>query len=336
MGAATPSLLPGPAPRALSVVLALAALYVIWGSTYLGIRFALEGGWPPLLMAGTRFLIAGGLLYAFLRARGVPAPTRAQWRDLAIMGTLLLGLGNGMVCIAQQTVSSGLAAVAVASCPLWIGLFAALRGERPTRIETAGLAIGFVGVFWLNAGSSLTASPLGLIALLVAPLAWAFGSVWSRSRALPSPFMTAAAQMLCGGVLMLAAGGLLGERITAPPTVQGTLALAYLAVFGSIVAFSAYAWLLQNVRATLAGSYAYVNPLIAVVLGAWLAGERFGANDLGAMAVILAGVVAITLASARRRRRHGRDLAAQPVVAAGLAVAAEQAPAAPDREAAGR
>ena len=335
MGAASSSLSPGRAePRALPVVLALAALYLIWGSTYLGIRFALEGGWPPLLMAGTRFLLAGAVLYAFLRLRGVPAPTRAQWRDLAIMGTLLLGLGNGMVCIAQQTVSSGLAAVAVASCPLWIGLFAALRGERPTRIEGAGLAIGFVGVLWLNAGSSLTASPLGLVALLVAPLAWAFGSVWSRSRRLPSPFMTAAAQMLCGGVLMLAAGWLLGERVQPRPTTQGTLALAYLAVFGSIVAFSAYAWLLQNVRATLAGSYAYVNPLIAVVLGAWLAGERFGANDLGAMSVILAGVVAITLASARRRRGHGRQVLAQPVVAAGLAVAAEPPPAT-DREGAG-
>lgn len=309
----------------MAVVLALGAVYLVWGSTYLGIRFALEGGYPPLLMAGMRFVAAGALLYAVLRLRGMPAPTRAQWRDLAIMGTLLLGLGNGMVCIAQQTVSSGLAAVAVASCPLWMGLFAALRGERPTRIELIGLAVGFAGVLWLNAGSSLTASPQGLIALLVAPLAWAFGSVWSRSRALPSPFMTAAGQMLCGGVLMVAAGWLLGERFTEAPTLRGTLSVAYLTVFGSILAFSAYAWLLQNVRASLASSYAYVNPLIAVALGAWLAGERFSAHDLGAMAVILAGVVAITLASARRRMRSARPAAAAtPVVAAGLAVAAEQ------------
>ncbi|GGJ98038.1 drug/metabolite exporter YedA [Luteimonas terricola] len=324
MGAASPVLSAARTPPgALAVALALGALYLVWGSTYLGIRFALEGGYPPLLMAGMRFLAAGGLLYAVLRARRVPAPSRAQWRDLAVMGTLLLGLGNGMVCIAQQTVSSGLAAVAVASCPLWMGLFAALRGERPTRIELGGLVIGFAGVIWLNAGSALTASPQGLIALLIAPLAWAFGSIWSRSRALPQPFMTAAAQMLCGGVLMLVAGWLFGERITAMPTLRGTLSLGYLAVFGSILAFSAYAWLLQNVRATLAGSYAYVNPLIAVLLGAWLAGERFGVNDLGAMAVILAGVVAITVSAGRRRRSARQMAAATPVVAAGLAVAAE-------------
>lgn len=302
MGAASPSPVSRPAPAALAVVLALGAVYLVWGSTYLGIRVALEGGWPPFLMAGLRFIAAGGLMYAVLRLRGVPAPTPGQWRDLAIMGLLLLGLGNGMVCVAQQTVSSGLAAVAVASCPLWIGLFAAFRGERATRLEVVGLAIGFAGVAWLNAGSSLTASPVGLVALLVAPLAWAFGSVWSRGRALPSPFMAAAGQMLCGGVLLVAGGWLLGERVEAMPSARGWLAVAYLAVFGSIVAFSAYAWLLQNVRASLLGSYAYVNPVIAVLLGTLLAGERFSAHDLGAMAVILAGVVAITVASARRRR----------------------------------
>ena len=154
-------------------------------------------------MAGMRFIVAGGLMYAALRLRGVPAPTRNQWKTLLAMGVLLLGLGNGMVCIAEQSVSSGLAAVAVASAPIWIALFAAIRGDRPSRIEWAGLAVGFAGVLWLNAGSSLTATPTGLIALLIAPLAWAFGSVWSRGRDLPSPFMAAAAQMLAGGVVIL-------------------------------------------------------------------------------------------------------------------------------------
>lgn len=283
----------------LAVLLALALVYVIWGSTYLGIKFALEGGYPPLLMAGIRFAIAGSVLYAFLRWRGVPAPTRAQWRNVAFMGVLLLGLGNGLVCIAEQTVSSGLAAVAVASAPLWIGLFSAMRGQRPRQLEWLGLGIGFVGVLWLNAGSSLTAEPTGLIALLIAPVAWAYGSVWSRGRDLPAPFMTAAAQMLCGGAAMLVAGALLGERFTTMPTLQGTLSVAYLLSFGSIIAFSAYIWLLHHVRATLAGSYAYVNPVIAVVLGAWLAAERFSAHDIGAMLVILAGVVAITRARTR-------------------------------------
>ena len=291
----------GPASAStLAIALAMAAVYLIWGSTYLAIRFALEGGWPPLLMAGLRFLFAGALLYAALRLRGVAAPTPAQWRSMAFMGALLLGLGNGMVCIAEQTVSSGLAAVAVASAPLWMGLFAAMRGAHPRRLEWIGLGIGFVGVLWLNAGSSLTASPTGLIALLVAPLAWAYGSIWSRGRDLPAPFMAAAAQMLCGGAILLAAGLALGERFDGWPTTRGTLSVAYLATFGSIVAFTAYIWLLHHVRPTLAGSYAYVNPVIAVVLGAMLASERFGAHDIGAMAVVLLGVVAITLARAKK------------------------------------
>ncbi|MGO3126900.1 MAG: drug/metabolite exporter YedA [Luteimonas sp.] len=286
----------------LAIALALAAVYLVWGSTYLAIRFALEGGYPPLLMAGMRFIVAGGLMYAALRLRGVPAPTRNQWKTLLAMGVLLLGLGNGMVCIAEQSVSSGLAAVAVASAPIWIALFAAIRGDRPSRVEWAGLAVGFAGVLWLNAGSSLTASPTGLVALLIAPLAWAFGSVWSRGRDLPSPFMAAAAQMLAGGVIILAVGLLIGERFHELPTLRGTLSVAYLASFGSIIGFTAYVWLLHNVRPTLAGSYAYANPAIAVLLGVWLASERFHVNDLGAMAVILVAVVAITLGRSRARR----------------------------------
>ncbi|WP_101927427.1 MULTISPECIES: drug/metabolite exporter YedA [Luteimonas] len=285
----------------LSIALALAAVYLVWGSTYLAIRFALEGGYPPLLMAGGRFLVAGGLMYAVLRLRGVPAPTWPQWKNLAAMAVLLLGLGNGMVCIAEQSVSSGLAAVAVASAPIWIALFSVMRGERPSRVEWLGLAIGFAGVLWLNAGSSLTATPQGLVALLIAPLAWAFGSVWSRGRDLPSPFMAAGAQMLAGGVLILAAGFAVGERLTELPTPKATLSVAYLASFGSIIGFTAYVWLLHNVRPTLAGSYAYVNPAIAVLLGAWLAAERFSVHDLGAMAVILVAVVAITLGRAKAK-----------------------------------
>ena len=189
----------------------------------------------------------------------------------------------------------------MASSPLWMGVFAAMRGARPGRMEWFGLAFGFAGVLWLNAGGSLRGSPIGLVALFVATLAWSYGSIWSRGRDLPSPFMAAAAQMLCGGALLLLSGVALGERMHAMPTLQGLLAVGYLASFGSIVAFSAYIWLLHHVRPVLAGSYAYVNPAIAVALGAWLAGERFGHNDLAAMAVILCSVVAITLAKAKPR-----------------------------------
>ena len=284
------------------IALALAAVYLIWGSTYLGIRFALEGGFPPFLLGGIRFIIAGALMYAVLRWRGVPAPTRPQWRNTAIMGVLLMLLGNGMVNLAEQTVSSGIAAVAVASAALWMGVFAAMRGDKPTGIEWLGLGIGFIGVLWLNADSSLGASKVGMVALIVATLAWSFGSIWSRGKDLPSPFMSSAAQMLCGGVAMCIAGALTGERFDGMPSAHGLAAFAYLIVFGSIIGFSAYIWLLHHVRPALAGSYAYVNPAIAVGLGAWLAGERFGAHELMAMGVILLGVVAITLAKARKTK----------------------------------
>ncbi len=284
-----------------AIALALAAVYLVWGSTYLGIRFALEGGWPALLgVSGGRMLLAGALLYAVLRWRGVPAPTRAQWRPLAVMGLLMMLMGNGMVVLAEKEVSSGLAAIAIASMPLWMGLFGLMFRQRPSRGEWIGIGIGFVGVLWLNAGSGLASTPRGLVLLLIAPIAWAFGSVWSRGRDLPSPFMAAAAQMLCGGVMLIVLGLLMGERLPVAPTVQGTVALVYLALFGSIIGFGAYVWLLNHVRPALAGSYAYVNPPIAVLLGAWLGGEHFGWHDLGAMAVILVGVVAISRARARK------------------------------------
>jgi len=216
------------------------------------------------------------------------------------MGALLLMLGNGLVTLAEETVSSGLAAIAIASVPLWMGLFGMMRGQHPTRSEWLGIAVGFAGVVWLNAGSTLTASPKGLVLLLIAPVAWAFGSVWSRGRDQPSPFMAASAQMICGGIFLMITGLLVGERFDGEWTMKGAVAIGYLAVFGSIIAFSSYVWLLQNARPVLASSYAYVNPVIAVALGAWLANETFSAHDLGAMAVILLGVVIITLAKAKR------------------------------------
>lgn len=288
-------------PRPLAIAIALLAVYVIWGSTYLAIHFALEGGFTPFLLGSLRFLLAGGLMFVVLRWRGVAAPTRAQWRNLWVMGGLLLALGNGMVNYAEQTVSSGLTAVAVASSPIWMGIFALLRGERPSRMEWLGIAVGFVGVMWLNIDGMRGGSVAGLLALLFAALAWAYGSIWSRGRDLPSPFMTAAGQMLCGSVLMLGIALISAERM-AMPDARGLAAFFYLVFFGSIIGFSAYIWLLQHVRPALAGSYAYVNPAIAVMLGAWLAGERARASELGAMLVILAGVVVITSAKALKRR----------------------------------
>lgn len=289
---------PNTPPTAIAVGLALASVYLVWGSTYLAIRVGLEG-YPPFLMGSIRFIAASLVFYAFLRWRGHAAPTRAQWRNAAVMGLFMMLLGNGMVNFAEQSVSSGLAAIAVASMPLWAALFGVLRKQHPSRGEWLGLAIGFIGVIWLNAGSQLRGSLPGMVALILAPVAWAWGSVWSRGRDLPAPFMSTAAQMLCGGVAMGLLGLGLGERLTEVPPLRATLAVGYLAAFGSIIGFSAYIWLLHHVRPALATSYAYINPPIAVLLGALLLGERFSVHAVGAMAVILAGVILITFSKAR-------------------------------------
>jgi len=285
-------------PRLL-IPLALLALYVIWGSTYLGIRYALES-YPPFLLAGVRFLVVGSLFYGFLRLRGVAPPTSLQWRNAAFTSVLLLGFGNGLVCYAEQRVSSGIAAVAVASMPLFAALFAGLYGQWSTRRETVGLLIGFAGVVVLNLGSGLSGSRLGAAALLAAAMCWAFGSVWSKRQDMPSGSMNTAAQMLCGSAALLLMGFGGGEHLPAHPTLRATLALAYLAVFGSLIAFSAYLYVLKHARPAVATSYAYINPPIAVLIGVLLAGEHVGPYDLTGMAVILLGVGVITLARQKR------------------------------------
>jgi drug/metabolite transporter (DMT)-like permease len=287
-------------PRVL-IPLCMLALYVIWGSTYLGIRFALES-YPPFLLAGVRFLTAGVLMYAFLRWRGHRPPSRLQWRNAAITGVLLLGFGNGLVCFAEERVSSGIAAVAVASMPLFAALFSGMYGDWPTRRETLGLAIGFAGVIVLNLGSGLSGSHLGAFALVFAAMCWAFGSLWSRRRDMPAGPMNTAAQMLCASIALLAFGFIGGEHLPAHPTTRATLAVVYLAAFGSIVAFSAYLYVLKHARPALSTSYAYVNPPVAVLFGVMLAGEHVGPYDLAGMAIILLGVAVITLAKSRRAK----------------------------------
>lgn len=281
------------------VPLALIALYFIWGSTYFAIRIGLES-YPPFLMAAIRFLCAGVALYAFLRWRGMAPPTRAQWMNSAITGTLLLGFGNGLVCFAEQSVASGLAAVAVASMPLFAAIIGGLYGKWPARMEWLGLGVGFAGVIFLNLGGSMGGSSLGALALVTAAAAWAFGSVWSRSRNMPPAAMNTAAQMVTGGTVLLIFALIVGERWPAAPTLSATLAIAYLAVAGSLIAFSAYLYLLNTVRPALATSYAYVNPPVAVLIGVLIGGETVHAFDLIAMGVILAGVALIALARERR------------------------------------
>jgi drug/metabolite transporter (DMT)-like permease len=273
-------------------------VYILWGSTYLAIRFALPG-YPPFLLGAIRMFLAGALMYVVLRRRGARPPTARQWRTLCVLSIFMVLLSNGLVNLAETQVTSGLAAIAVASMPLFAGVFAMLRGRHPTRLEWIGLMIGFTGVIWLNAGNALSGSPLGFTCLVIAPLAWAWGSVWSRELDLPDPFMSASGQMLMGSGWMLGAALVTGERFTAVPSIGATAAMLYLVVAGSIFGFTAYIWLLHHVRPALATSYAYVNPPIAVLLGTLIAGEHFALHDLGAMAVILSGVVIITIARTR-------------------------------------
>lgn len=216
---------------------------------------------------------------------------------------LLLLFGNGLVCFAEQSVASGAAAVAIASEPLFIALFLFAYRERPGRGEIAGLVVGFLGVLVLNSGGTMRAAPWAAVALLVATAAWAFGSIWSRRQDMPEGPMNVAAQMLCAAPALALTAWLTGERLPAHPPVASMLALAYLAVFGSIIGFSAYLFLVKHARPALTASYAYVNPPVAVLLGALIAGEHVGSAEIAGMVVILVGVSIITLAHGRGRLR---------------------------------
>ncbi|PBJ05774.1 MULTISPECIES: drug/metabolite exporter YedA [unclassified Pseudomonas] len=284
----------------LPLIAAFFALYVIWGSTYLVIRIGVEY-WPPLLLAGIRFVIAGTLMYAFLRWRGAPAPTWTQWKAAGVIGVLLLACGNGAVSVAEHTgVASGVAALAVATVPLFTLLCGYFWGARNTRLEWAGIVLGLIGIAMLNLGSNLQSSPLGAALLVFAAATWAFGSVWSKHLPLPQGAMASAVEMLVGGVVLLIASAVSGEHLEKVPPVEGWAALAYLTVFGSIIAFNAYMYLLKHVRPAAATSYAYVNPAVAVLLGIVFVGETIGIEEALAMAVIISAVVLIGLPQWRR------------------------------------
>lgn len=292
--------MPGLRRFPLPLIAAFFAVYVIWGSTYLVIRIGVDY-WPPLLLAGIRFVIAGSLMYAFLRWRGAPAPTWAQWKAAGIIGILLLCLGNGAVSVAEHTgVASGVAALAVATVPLFTLLCGYFWGARNTRLEWAGIVLGLIGIAILNLGSNLQSSPLGAALLVFAAAVWAFGSVWSKHLPLPQGAMASAVEMLVGGVALLIGSALSGEHMEHLPPVEGWAALAYLVFFGSIIAFNAYMYLLKNVRPAAATSYAYVNPAVAVLLGIVFVGETIGIEEGLAMLVIISAVVLIGLPQWRR------------------------------------
>jgi drug/metabolite transporter (DMT)-like permease len=291
-------------PRRILVVLALAAVYIVWGSTYLGIRFALEG-FPPLLMSAIRFSVAGGAMYVWLRARGAPNPTRRQWWSATQLGGFLLVGGTGLVSIAEDLgVGSGVAAVGIAAVPLWTALLSGLFGLRTIRLEWIGLVVGFAGVALLVGESDFQSTTTGAVLMVVAPVMWAFGSVRSPRLDLPSDSMATAIQMLAGSGLLGLLGLIAGESIPSAPSAKAWWALAYLIVMGSIVAYTAYVFLLRRVRPVLATSYAYVNPAVAVILGITLGEETITGFAYAALPIILAGVALVVLAQRRLTTMH--------------------------------
>ncbi len=306
-----------PAARLPALVAGFAVLYLVWGSTYLGIKFAVETI-PPFLMASARFLLAGSVLYLLLRLRGVPAPTKHQWRAGAITGALLLLGGNGLVTWGQQTVPSGRAALLVATTPLWMVVLAWLfyGGERPSLRVWVGMLVGFFGAALLikPSAAGATGSLAGLAALSLAPVTWSVGSLEARrKRPAEDALMTSAMQMLTGGAMMFVVGSLLGEwprLLGQPVSASSVLAFLYLTFVGALVGFTTYAWLLRAASPKAVSTYAYVNPLVAVLLGWLLGGEELGVTVLTAALFIVGAVILITLPQAAALRTIPEERAA--------------------------
>ncbi len=297
---------PGPAAPRSQIVLAYVAVSIIWGSTYFGIRVALDG-FPPFLIGALRFLAAGAVLFAFLRVKGERGPNLREWGAAALTGGLFFVVGNGLLNVAERSVSSGLASVLVATMPLWATLLSRLGGDRVSRREWAGLGLGLFGVVVLNLGGELRASGAGAAFALIAPMGWALGSIASKRLPLPKGAMCTAAQMLAGGAAMLAVSLASGEHASPSPSARATIAVVYLAVFGSLVGFSAYAFLLRHTRPAVATSYAYVNPVIALALGMALAGEKLDATSLLGASIVLGAVLLLSRSRAGSARESALE-----------------------------
>ncbi|HEY8834767.1 MAG TPA: EamA family transporter [Chthoniobacterales bacterium] len=312
-----------PRPSKLAILSAFAALYLIWGSTYLGIRFAIETI-PPLLMAGTRFLLAGVILYAIARGQGAPKGSPENWRTALIIGACLLLGGNGGVTLAEQYVSSGLASVMVATVPIYIALLAWWSGiaPRPAPIVWLGLAGGFAGVAILL-GPALRFSPgegthpgIGMLILLCSSFVWSAGSIYSRkAKSASPPLLLAGQQMICGGALLTLAGLLMGEHHRFDASRISLLsigAFAYLVIIGALVGYTAYIFLLRHCDPAKVATYAYVNPIVAVLLGALFAGETLTGRAVLAAGLIIGSVALVITVQQTKSRPMPADVACAP------------------------
>lgn len=298
-------------PPRLKLIGAFASVYIVWGSTYLAIRLAIETI-PPLLMAGFRFIIAGSIMYLWGRVRTGEKPTRIHWKSAAIVGLMLLLIGNGGLSWSEQLIPSGIAALLVAVSPLWFILIDWMQGgTRPTAGVFIGLAFGTLGIAILVDPADLVGggdvSALGASVLLISSICWAFGSFYSRRAKLPSsPAIANGMEMLIGGVALIVVGLLMGELRNlhlANITTTSLFAVAYLVVFGSIIGFSSYIWLFRNTTPTRASTYAYVNPIVAVFIGWSVGGEELPTRVFLAAALIIAAVATITVFGTRKRSK---------------------------------
>ncbi|HEY5022348.1 MAG TPA: EamA family transporter [Gemmatimonadaceae bacterium] len=287
------------------IIAAFASIYIIWGSTYLAIRYAIETI-PPFIMGGTRFLVSGALLYLWARSRGASRPTKLHWRNAIIAGGFLLLGGNGAVVWAEQFVPSGLTALLVSILPIWLVIIEWVRPprKRPTGAVLVGLVLGFIGIIVLvgpgNVSGQGDVRPLGALVLIFGSLSWAIGSFWSRDAKLPeSALLTTGMEMLGGGALLIIIGVLSGELSHLDihhVSRSSTVGLVYLITFGSLLGFTSYIWLLDKVSPAHLGTYAYVNPIVAVVLGWAIAGERLSIRTGVAAAIVICAVALITSA----------------------------------------
>lgn len=275
--------------QSLLIVLALFCTYFIWGSTYLAIRFGIES-FPPFLMGGVRFTVAGIVLFAVMRYLGAAMPSKQEWLGASVVGLLLPALGNGTVCYVQQTVSSSVAALSIATAPIWMAIFSSIWGHKITPKEWLGIAIGLVGIVLLNLGGSFDGDLMSAFLLIFAAASWSFGSVWGKHLAMPEGLMGAACQMLTGGLVLLIVSAYAGESWPAEVSARSWGALLFLIVLGSLIAYSAYQYLLKTVRPLVASSNTFVNPLVAFAVGVWFAAEHVTVTEMIALGVILVGV----------------------------------------------
>lgn len=281
--------------QTLLILVALACTYFIWGSTYLAVRFAIES-FPPFLMVGWRCLVAGVLLYILLWVGGNSHPKLNEWLGAGIVGILLMGVASSTVTYVQQTVSSSVAALSIATVPIWMAIFSSLWGHKITKREWLGIAIGFVGIALLNMGGSLHGDVKNALLLMFAAATWSFGSVWGKHLPMPKGLLGAACQLLIAGLVLLMLSAFAGERWPAHITQKSWGAMAFLIMLGSMVTYSAYQYLLKTVRPLVATSNTFVNPIVAFAVGIWFANEQVTTLEYAALAVILVGVFLVLTA----------------------------------------